>query len=249
MLVWKKPRCIPKARVAHPLLCDHDDEDSGAVHNHHVPAVEHAHAERLSGCVYYPFQADYGVLWDLEVAGFREVAQRNPAIQISVEYKPSDPRRTALIRSMADALLAVQAVDLQNFGVTIDFCHSLMAGEQPAAAAALALRTGRLFGVHLNDGYGPADDGLMVGSVHLWQTLELLLELRKGGFAGTIYFDTFPDRVDPAAECAANVQSVQRMQQLLDRMPASELGYIRKNQDAIAATQLIQNLLLGPKNI
>ena len=197
----------------------------------------------------YPFQADYGALWDLEVAGFREVAQRNRAIQISVEYKPSDPRRTALIRSMADALLAVQAVDLQNFGVTIDFCHSLMAGEQPAAAAALALRTGRLFGVHLNDGYGPADDGLMVGSVHLWQTLELLLELRKGGFAGTIYFDTFPDRVDPAAECAANVRSVQRMQQLLDRIPASELGHIRKNQDAIAATQLIQNLVLGPKNI
>jgi xylose isomerase len=193
----------------------------------------------------YPFQVDYAEIWILEIAGFREVAQRNAAVRVSVEYKPSDPRRTAIIRSMADALLAVQAVDLPNFGVTIDFCHSLMAGEQPAAAAALALRAGRLFGVHLNDGYGPADDGLMVGSVHLWQTLELLLELRSGAFTGTIYFDTFPDRLDPAAECAANLRSMQRLEQLLDRIPVSELGRIRNNQDALAATQLIQNLVFG----
>ena len=93
--------------------------------------------------------------------------------------------------------------------------------------------------------YGPADDGLMVGSVHLWQTLELLLELRSGAFTGTIYFDTFPDRLDPAAECAANLRSMQRMEQLLDRIPVSELGRIRNNQDALAATQLIQNLVFG----
>lgn len=221
-----------------------------------IAAVDLAAANNISHVILwmgpdgfdYPFQVDYRALWDLEIAGFCEVAQRNPAIQVSVEYKPSDPRRTALIRSMADALQAVQAVDRQNFGVTIDFCHSLMAGEQPAMAAALALRSGRLFGVHLNDGYGGADDGLMVASVHLWQTLELLLELRAGGFNGTIYFDTFPERVDPAAECAANVRTMQRLMQLLAHIPAGELGRIRKDQDAIAATLLIQSLVLGSKD-
>ena len=193
----------------------------------------------------YPFQVNYRGIWDREIDGFRQVAARNPAVRVSVEYKPSDPRRTSLIRSMADSLLAVHDVGLGNFGVTIDFCHALMAGEQPAAAAALALRAGKLFGVHLNDGYGPADDGLMVGSVHPWQTLELLAELRSGGFEGTIYFDTFPDRVDPARECAANVETVRRMLRALERVPAAEFRKAQEGQDAVTATRLMQSLLFN----
>lgn len=193
----------------------------------------------------YPFQVNYSAMWDMEIDGFRQVAASNPKVRVSVEYKPSDPRRTSLIRSMADSLLAVHDVRLANFGVTLDFCHSLMAGEQPAAAAALALRAGKLFGVHLNDGYGRADDGLMVGSVHPWHTLELLAELRSGGFSGTLYFDTFPDRVNPAAECAANVKTVQRMLRLLDRVPLDELRQAQEGQDAVAATRLMQGLFFN----
>ena len=190
----------------------------------------------------YPFQADYRAMWDMEIDGFRQVAKHNPKVRVSVEYKPSDPRRTSLIRSMSDSLLAVNEVGLPNFGVTLDFCHALMAGEQPAAAAALALRAGKLFGVHLNDGNGPADDGLMVGSVHPWHTLELLAELRNANFLGTIYFDTFPDRVDPARECAANVKTVQRMLRLLDRVPLKELRQAQAGQDAVTALHIMQGL-------
>lgn len=193
----------------------------------------------------YPFQADYRALWDLEIDGFRRVADRDRGVKVSVEYKPSDPRRTSLIRSMGDSLLAVRDVGCDNFGVTLDMCHVLMAGEQPAAVAAQALRAGKLFGVHLNDGYGPADDGLMVGSVHLWQTLELLYELRKGGYPGTIYFDTFPERVDPAAESAANIEMVQRLEGLIDTIPADELAHIQSRQDAMAATRLVRDLMFG----
>ena len=190
----------------------------------------------------YPFQVDYHALWDMEIEGFRQVAAYNQKVRVSVEYKPSDPRRTSLIRSMSDSLLAVHDVGLSNFGVTLDFCHALMAGEQPAAAAALALRTGKLFGVHLNDGHGPADDGLMVGSVHPWHTIELLAELRNGGFSGTLYFDTFPDRVDPARECAANMKTVQRMLRLLDRVPLADLRQAQAAQDAVTATRIMQEL-------
>jgi xylose isomerase len=193
----------------------------------------------------YPFQVNYRAMWDMEIDGFRQVAKRNPNVRVSVEYKPSDPRRTSLIRSMSDSLLAVHDVGLANFGVTLDFCHALMAGEQPAAAASLALRAGKLFGVHLNDGNGPADDGLMVGSIHPWHTLELLAELRAGGFSGTLYFDTFPDRVDPARECAANVKTVQRMLRLLDRVPLEKLRQAQAEQDAVTATRLMQGLLFN----
>lgn len=193
----------------------------------------------------YSFQADYAQLWELEIAGFRAVAQRQPDVRVSVEYKPSDPRRTSLIRSMGEAMLAVCDVSLPNFGATLDFCHSLMAGEQPAAAAALALRDGKLFGLHLNDGYGPADDGLMVGSVHVQQTLELLWVLRRRGYHGTIYFDTFPDRVDPAAECAANIAEVERLEAILDRLDPNEMLALQAAQDAIGVTELLRQAMRG----
>ena len=192
-----------------------------------------------------PFQADYAQLWEMEIDGFRQAASHNPAIRVSVEAKPSDPRRVSIIRSVSDSLLAAYEVDLANFGVTLDWCHVLMAGEHPAAAAALALRAGKLFGVHLNDGFGPADDGLPAGSVHLLPLLELLLVLRRGSFAGTIYFDTFPDRADPTAECADNVKMVRRLQQVVDRLPDTELQKLQSAQDAIGAMRLVNNVLLG----
>ncbi|MEZ5924459.1 MAG: TIM barrel protein [Hyphomicrobiaceae bacterium] len=192
-----------------------------------------------------PFQADYRQLWDWEIDGFRRVARHDPSIRVSVEAKPSDPRRVSIIRSVSDSLLAARVVGLANFGVTLDWCHVLMAGEHPAAAAALALKEGRLFGVHLNDGYGPADDGLPAGTLHLLPLLELLSVLRRGGFAGTIYFDTFPDRSDPAAECAANVRMVKRLQRVLDRIPEDKLQTLQAAQDAIGAMRVVNDALLG----
>jgi xylose isomerase len=188
----------------------------------------------------YPLQVDYDRLWQDEIDGFRQVALHNPAIRVSVEYKPVDPRRWALVRSMGESILAVRDVSLPNFGATIDFCHALMAGENPAAAAALALREGKLFGVHLNDGYGIADDGLMVASVRPVQTLELLLALQQGGYDGTIYFDTFPIREDPVGECAANIAAVERLRSAIDRLPVDQLADARASHDALAIDRLLR---------
>ncbi|MFT4040343.1 MAG: TIM barrel protein [Thermomicrobiales bacterium] len=193
----------------------------------------------------YPFQVDYERLWADEIEGFRRVAAHDPAIRVSVEYKPVEPRRTALVRGMGEALLAVHDVGLPNFGVQIDFCHALMAREQPAMAAALALRAGRLFGVHLNDGYGVADDGLLVGSVHPWQTLELLATLRQYDYRGTIYFDTFPVRETPAAESAANIARVRALEAALDRLDGERLSALQARHDAIGVQALLDTAMRG----
>ena len=193
----------------------------------------------------YPFQVDYDRLWADEVDGFQQVASHDLGIRISVEYKPIEPRRTALIRGMGEALLAARDIGLPNFGVQIDFCHSLMAREQPALAASLALREGRLFGVHLNDGYGQADDGLLVGSVHPWQTLELLAVLRRYDYRGTIYFDTFPVREDPASESAANVARVRALEAILDRLDLGRLAELQARHDALGVQALLDAASFG----
>jgi sugar phosphate isomerase/epimerase len=193
----------------------------------------------------YPFQSDYRTLWDMEMHGFRQVASVDKSVRVSVEYKPRDPRRRSLVNNMGEALLAVNDVDLPNFGVTLDYCHLLMAQENPAFAASLALMKNKLFGVHINDGYGPADDGLMVGTVTLWQTVELLWTLKHGGFEGTIYFDTFPDRLAPAAECAANVAMMERLSTLVDRVNAEDVKRAQSAQNAVEASRIFQNAVLA----
>ena len=188
-----------------------------------------------------PFQADHAELWRHQVAGLRSAAGRNPSVQVSLEYKPSDPRRVSLVSTMAEALLCAADTGEPNAGVTLDLCHALMAGEQPAMVASLALARSRLFGLHLNDGYGQADDGLMVGSVHREQLLELLWTLRRHAWDGTIYFDTFPTGLDPVEEATLNIATVERLEAILDALPPADLAAAQAAQDPLAARRLLDD--------
>jgi xylose isomerase len=189
----------------------------------------------------YPLQAHYDTLWQDEVAGLRAVAQHDPTVRVSVEYKPFGSRRCALMRSMSDALLAARDVALPNFGVTLDVCHSYMAGEHPAAAAAAALREGKLFGVHLNDGGGVADDGLSFGSIHERDALELITVLRDGGYAGTVYFDTFPEREDPSLELATNIATLRKLVDGAASIAQPAFARAQAAQDDLAVHAVIEN--------
>ena len=55
----------------------------------------------------YPFQCDYAELWALEVEGIREVAAHNPSVDISIEYKPNEPRAFSLLGDVGTTLLAI----------------------------------------------------------------------------------------------------------------------------------------------
>ena len=196
----------------------------------------------------YSFQADYGALWEMEVSAIREVAAHDPAINVSLEYKPNEPRAFALLPDVATTLLAIREAGNANLGVTLDFAHVLYAGEMPACAADLVARHSRLLGVHLNDGYGKRDDGLMVGSVHVQQTIELLHALDVIGYAGALYFDTFPDAsgLDPVAECAANISTVLAMKNIVAKLRAAPaLTAAMARQDAVAAQRIVQAALFG----
>jgi len=197
----------------------------------------------------YAFQADYGRMWQLEIDGIRAVAEHDPTCAISIEYKPNEPRSYSLLPDCATTLLAIREIGLPNLGVTIDFAHSLYADEQPAYAAALVARHSRLLGVHLNDGYGKRDDGLMVGAAHTLKTIELLRQIRRDGYDGAIYFDTFPDTtgLDPVRECEVNIATVTRMFEAVDRLDGdNRLETAIAAQDAVEAQAIVQAALFGP---
>lgn len=196
----------------------------------------------------YAFQADYARLWDDTVAALREVADHDPSVNIAIEYKPNEPRAFALMPDVATTLLAIREIDRPNLGVTLDFAHVLYADEIPAHSARLIARHSRLLGVHLNDGYGKRDDGLMAGSVHPVQTLELFVELDRIGYDGVIYFDTFPDHggLDPVAEARANIEIVEHLRgvaRCLADDPALAVSIAR--QDAAASMRIVSRRLYG----
>lgn len=196
----------------------------------------------------YGFQCDYAALWADEIAGIAEVAAHDPDCMISIEYKPNEPRSFSLLPDAATTLMAIDEVGAANLGVTIDFAHSLYANEQPALAATHILRRSKLLGMHLNDGYAKRDDGLMVGTVHMQATLELLRTVKSGGYDGAIYFDTFPDAsgLDPVAECAANIRTVRRMLEAVDLMESNNrLRAAQAKQDPVVAQEIAQLALRG----
>ena len=195
----------------------------------------------------HPFQADYGRLWDLEIDGIRQLAAHDPLCQIAIEYKPNEPRAISLLSDISSTLLAIGEAGAPNLGVTLDFAHVLQADESPALAAALIAKKSKLLGLHLNDGYGKRDDGLMVGAVHTVQTIELLRQLGQNGFKGPVYFDTFPDTagLDPVAECEANIATVEMMLDVIERLPEAALEAALARHDAVAAHRIVQAAIFG----
>lgn len=191
----------------------------------------------------YIFQADYSKSWEKIKRAIKEICEVCN-IPTTIEYKPYEERVHTFMDSYASTLLMVEEVGSKNLGVTIDLCHMLMKKESPAMAAAILLSKNKLFSVHLNDGEGYSDDGLMVGAVHPFHIFELFYYLKKYDFSGVIYFDTFPKREDPKKELEANVLMVKTLENALDRIGVEKLTKLIESGDATETIKFLSTELL-----
>ncbi len=196
----------------------------------------------------YAFQMDYAQAWDHTIAAISEVCAHDTRIDIAIEYKPNEPRAYALMPDIGTTLLACREVGAANLGVTLDFAHVLYADEMPAHSAALIGRHSRMIGLHLNDGYGKRDDGLMVGSVHAIQTVELLVAMLRMGQTDVIYFDTFPDMggLNPIEEARTNVAVTDRLMTVAEGLvDNTDLAAAISRQDAAMSQRIVARALYG----
>ncbi|NUR76233.1 MAG: TIM barrel protein [Thermoleophilia bacterium] len=193
----------------------------------------------------YPLQADPRRLWELSVDAMQQIAGPHPDLPFAIEYKPKEPRTHMFFSDAASTLLAIEDIGLDNVGVLLDFGHSLYGGESPAAAAELCLARRRLIDVDLNDNFRGWDDDLAVGSVHLLETLEFLLTLKRAGWDKPWKLDQFPFREDPVEAARASIRMLRALLRLLDRLDLDELDAARERQDALGAQRLAYDLLLG----
>ncbi|MBO0778081.1 MAG: TIM barrel protein [Ktedonobacteraceae bacterium] len=193
----------------------------------------------------YPFQADYQRLWDYSVEGVGAVAQSDPTMQFAIEYKEKEPRSHMFFSSAARTLLAIEDMGVDNVGIVFDLGHSFFAKETPADALQLVARRGKLVSVELNDNWREWDDDMAVGSVHLVETLEFLLALRRINWQGPLLLDQFPFREDAVAAARASIKTMRALERLLDRLDLDALKAAQEQQDALKAQRIALDMLLG----
>lgn len=190
----------------------------------------------------YSFQIDYTHVFDNLVKAFQAVCDYAPDLHIFIEYKPYEERSYAYIDTMGLTGMILNAADRENLGVTLDYCHMLMKHENPAMATDIFGRAGKLYGIHLNDGYGVMDDGLMIGMATPVKMLEMLFYLKKYAFDRAVYFDTFPIIEDAEGECAHNLVMMKLMNDALESMGQEKIQSVIDANDALAAAALVREL-------
>lgn len=191
----------------------------------------------------YPFQMDYEKGWNMIVEGIREVCDYAPDIKISIEYKPFEERSFTMIDSMGTTMLLLEEVDRPNVGCTLDFCHMMMKNDCPSYGLAMAARKGKLFGLHMNDGYGKQDNGLIFSSVNLSLCLEFVYYLKKYDYTGVVFFDTFPRREAAASETQANIDAFEKLSCLIDEIGLEKIDEVISKCDGVSASRLVLSML------
>ena len=166
----------------------------------------------------YLFQGHYQDAWKWIIEGLNEIAEYNPAMPISIEYKCKEPRANEYIANAGKALMLVNKINKPHVGITLDFGHSLAALENPAECAVLAMCEGRLQQVHLNDNYRDWDHDLVPGSVNVWDHIEFFYWLRKLGYKGWYNTDIYPYREDGVAVVQCTVQVVEKCVCVADKL-------------------------------
>lgn len=192
----------------------------------------------------YPMQANYQDYWNRIIEGIREIAEYRSDIKVCIEYKFKEPRTHYLIGTVGKALLVANAVGLENVGINIDTGHALAAGENLADSAILTNRFNRLFYFHFNDNYRAWDDDMIVASVHLWETLELLYWLNKINYRGFCMLDIYPYREDPVQACTESIENLKHLSAIAEKLDEAELSRLREANDAPGIIHLLRKEVL-----
>jgi xylose isomerase len=192
----------------------------------------------------YPFQVDYVKQLDTLIESIKEIADFNPNMKMCLEYKLKEPRMYLAVGNAAKALhLALQCGE--NVGVTLDFGHALMSKEKPGDSVALLNRHGRLFNVHFNDAYGEWDDDLIVGSIHIADTLEFLYYLDATGYDGWLGLDIFPFREDASTAANLCIRNLNNLVDMLGRMDYGKLKRAQDTMDAGTTQEMLSEVIFG----
>lgn len=194
----------------------------------------------------YVFEMDYFEAYRYAEETFDAICRHDPSVQVCIEYKWNDPRTRCLLGSAGETLAFCQAVGAENLGVTLDFGHSLQAGERPAQTVAMLSRAGKLYYVHLNDNDRNWDWDMIPGAFHFWEILEFFFYLREAGYDGDWYaYDVLSKEHDTAEHFRLVTQLTRRLENLSERIDREAMAGLLQQRDPAKSLDYLYNAVFG----
>jgi len=199
----------------------------------------------LSDGVDYPFELDYLRAFADAAEAIREGAGHRRDVQVSLEYKLSEPRVHCLLSSAGKTAVFCEKIGLPNVGVTLDTGHALQCGEVPADSLAFLHAVKRLFYIHINDNYRNWDWDMIPGTVNFWDFIEFALYMNRVGYDGWITADVFPQRHDPIAIMEKTFEWMDEIFALADRLDVKKLRELQNSNQSLDILGYMRGEVLG----
>lgn len=191
----------------------------------------------------YIFEMDYCKAYEYFEDSIARAAAHNPNVKISIEYKWNDPRARCFLSSAGETLAFCERVGLPNVGVTLDFGHSIQAGERPAQAAAMLARAGRLFYVHLNDNDKFWDWDMLPGAYNFWDFIEFFYYLKKLGYDDWFALDIFPKESDKADAFSTAIEVSRKLIEFSDRIDEKTIARLLEKRDPTESVKYLFSII------
>ncbi len=193
----------------------------------------------------YIFEADYQKQFDWWVEGVQECADHNPEINLSLEYKPYEPRTHSTIDTGPKTLLMLAAIDRPNVGMTLDVGHALVQHENLGDIVALAQRSRKLFHLHLNDNYSDWDWDMNFASVRLFEFIEMIYWLKRNGYDCWYSIDIFAYRTRQADSVAESLAWLDTLMDFVEETGLDKFTELIEKSDPVATSQFLRRALFG----
>lgn len=191
----------------------------------------------------YPMQVNYQIYWENTITCIEEIGKYREDVKICIEYKVKEPRTHIQFGTVGKALAITNSIGLENVGVMLDVGHALMAYEDPAESAILLNRYKRLFHIHFNDNFRYWDDDLIVASVHLQETLELLYWLEKINYQGWYSLDIFPYREDGLSAIRQSIRNLKTLMKVVKELDEEKINSLQEANDAAGMIEILREAI------
>jgi xylose isomerase len=193
----------------------------------------------------FDFEVDYERSWDNLSQSIAEAGTPELEVPLFLEYKPKEIRRKSFLARAADILVLLAGVENPSIGVTLDYGHSIYAGEHPAEALSLIRRAGRPYYVHINDNDRTWDWDYFCGTHSLLTYIEFIYYLHQFGYQGYLTSDTQPTRWDARRTIEANIVVTERIENRIASVGLERISEFVQSADPIATFEFLQTEVLG----
>lgn len=189
----------------------------------------------------FNFNCNYAQSWKYLIDTFGESASYLPEIPLFIEYKPAETRGRCFINTAAKTLCLLNEIGNKQMGITIDFGHSIMFGnENPAEVVALIAESTFRYYIHINDNNGQWDWDYFVGTKHFLDYVEFLYYLQEYNYNDYITSDTSPTRWDIKGTFEANSRFTNKIFKLLRNLNKKEFNKLISGNDYLKTWKFIE---------